>query len=409
MRVLLANKFFRPGAGAETAFLATRDLLLEAGHEVIDFAMAAPDNLPSPNAEHFAPTRDYAQDSTLRRARDGLASVYSFAARRAIAELIAETRPDVAHLHNVYHQLTLSLVDELARSGVPSVMTLHDYKIVCPSYTLFTEGRPCRRCVTGTPLHAIAHRCVKDSTAASTLAAVETGLARLRRSYRKLDALIAPSRFLGELAKTRASVDRVHVLPNFLRVDRMPDVVNGRKRDSTIVFAGRLERVKGIEPLLEAFAGDGATGLTIAGDGPLRELVAQAAAANPRISYLGRLEQPALEQMMRAALAVIVPSLWEENCPMTVLEARVAGTPVICADSGGLPELVDDGVDGLLCDPTRPASIAAAVERLASDRGAIVTMGQAGQRRFVERHGPAAHLAGLTEIYESAAVSRSTR
>src|SRR4051794_30553550 len=212
MRVLLANKFFRPGAGAETAFFAQRQLLQDAGHEVIDFGMAGPDNTPSPYASYFAPARDYSGGGRpTKRVGDALSSIYSPSARAAIRRLVQDTKPDVAHLHNIYHQLTLSIVDELARQGVPTAMTLHDYKIVCPSYTLFTEGERCRRCVNSHPFHVVAHRCIKDSRAASTIGGLETALARVRRSYRRIDALISPSRFLGDLAATQVPLERIHV------------------------------------------------------------------------------------------------------------------------------------------------------------------------------------------------------
>ena len=364
--------------------------------------MASPDNDLSPYSGYFAPHRDYAATSKLRRARDGVASIYSRSARQALRRLIEETKPDVAHLHNIYHQLTLSVVDELDAHVVPTIMTLHDYKIVCPSYTLFTEGAPCRRCVTGSPVNAIRHRCIKDSVGASTLGAAETAIARARGTYRKIDALIAPSKFLGDLATTRTDPSRVHVLPNFLPVSKLEKPMRAKRREAEVLFAGRLEMVKGIEPLIRAFSGPGTVRLAIAGDGPLRPKVQDAAAREPRIEYLGRLDQTTLADRMQRSLAVVVPSLWEENCPMTIIEARVAGTPVICAASGGLPELVDDGVDGLLFDPHDPESIAAAANRLADEPSTLSAMADAGQARFTEHHSPDAHLRALLSIYETA-------
>ena len=150
VRVLLVNKFFHPRAGAETSFLQTRRLLVERGHDVIDFAMQHDANLPSPYEAFFAPRRSYDTDGrAAKRAVDAASSVYSVTARRALSRLLDAYRPDVAHLHNIYHQLTLSIVDELAKRRIPIVLTLHDWKIACPAYTLFTEGQPCRRCPTG--------------------------------------------------------------------------------------------------------------------------------------------------------------------------------------------------------------------------------------------------------------------
>jgi glycosyltransferase involved in cell wall biosynthesis len=405
MRVLLVNKFFRPGAGAETAFFATRELLADAGHEIVDFAMAGAANAPSADARYFAPERSYAPDGArLRRIRDAGASVYSLAARRAIRRLVQARRPDLAHLHNVYHQLTLSIVDELARQGVPVVMTLHDYKLVCPAYTLYTEGAPCRRCVSGHPLHVIPHRCIKGSTAASALGAAEAVLARARGSYRRVDAFIAPSRFLAGLAATAVPAERVHVVPNFLAAEPPSEAVLGGAREPVALYAGRLEAVKGVRELLSAFERIAAPGrLEIAGDGPLRPLVLAAAAREPRIRYLGRLSGEDVAARLRRASVMVLPSLWEENCPMSVLEARAAGAPVVCASSGGLPELVTDGRDGLLVDPRDAGALAAAVERLIGDGALRAAMARNGAERFTREHRPERHRERLLAVYRSAA------
>jgi glycosyltransferase involved in cell wall biosynthesis len=398
MRVLLVNKFFRPGAGAETAFFATRALLQDSGHEVVDFAMADPANDPSPYAAHFAPRRSYAGGRPLRRVADAGASVYSPAARRAVRRLVRETRPDLAHLHNVYHQLTLSIVDELAAQGVPLVMTLHDYKIVCPAYTLYTDGAPCRRCVGGTPLHAIPHRCIKDSAAASAVGAAEALLARIRGTYRRIDAFVAPSRFLAELAATEVPRERVHVVPNFL--PQPPGPATDADRDPVVLYAGRLEEVKGVRPLLAAFEHVRPPGrLVIAGDGPLRALVEDAAARNPRIRYAGRIAQHEVQAELGRASALVLPSLWEENCPMIVLEARAAGTPVVCSPTGGLPELVDHEHDGLLVDPRAAAALATALERLMADAGLRSRLAAAGRERFARAHTADVHRENLFAVY----------
>jgi glycosyltransferase involved in cell wall biosynthesis len=406
MRVLLVNKFFRAGAGAETAFFATRSLLQASGHEVVDFAMADPANEPSAYAAYFAPRRTYAGGRPLRRVADAGASIYSPAARRAVRRLVHDTRPDLAHLHNVYHQLTLSIVDELAAQGVPLVMTLHDYKLVCPAYTLYTEGAPCRRCVGGTPLHVIPHRCIKDSAAASALGAGEALLARTRGTYRRIDAFVAPSRFLADLAATAVPRERVHVVPNFL--PQPPSPAAEGERDPVVLYAGRLEEVKGLRPLLAAFAQVRPPGrLVIAGDGPLRAEVEEAAARDPRIRYAGRLTQPEVQAELARAAALILPSLWEENCPMIVLEARAAGTPVVCSPTGGLPELVEDEADGLLVDPRAAEALGAALERLLTDPALRKRMAARGRERFAREHVADVHRRRLFDVYRRACLNAS--
>jgi glycosyltransferase involved in cell wall biosynthesis len=405
MRVLLVNKFFRPGAGAETSFLHTRRLLQDRGHDVIDFAMRDDANLPSPYASFFAPPRSYASDVPLReRAAHALSSVYSPAARRAIARLLDAHRPDVAHLHNVYHQLTLSIVDELASRRVPIVLTMHDWKIACPAYTLFTDGEVCRRCPTGNVASAVRHRCVKSSTAASAIAAAEAIVAHRRGSYDKVQRFIAPSRFaIGVAALAGVSETKVAHIPNFLPDDELNVTTRGDDAGAQLLYAGRLESTKGIRNLLAAFARvrTPAT-LRIAGRGELVEEVLTAAATDPRISYLGQLPRDDLYAEIDAARAVVLPSLYEDNGPLIILEAQARAKAMIVTDRGGPPEFVRHEETGLVVDPAAPSSLAAAMERLAGDAELARALGARAQQDVRREHSAARHYELLTRTYADA-------
>ncbi|HEX3974776.1 MAG TPA: glycosyltransferase [Solirubrobacteraceae bacterium] len=405
MRVLLVNKFFRPGAGAETSFLHTRRLLQERGHDVIDFAMRDDANLPSPYASFFAPSRSYAADVPLReRAAHALSSVYSPAARRAIARLLDAHRPDVAHLHNVYHQLTLSIVDELASRRVPIVLTMHDWKIACPAYTLFTEGEVCRRCPTGNVASAVRHRCVKSSAAASAIAATEAIVAHRRGSYEKVQRFIAPSRFaVGVAALAGVAEAKVTHIPNFLPDDELNVTARSDDAGARLLYAGRLEATKGIRGLLAAFARvrTPAT-LRIAGRGELEEEVRAAAAADPRISYLGLLPRDELYAEIDAARAVVLPSLYEDNGPLIILEAQARAKAMIVTDRGGPPEFVRHDETGLVVDPASPVSLAAAMERLAGDADLARTLGARAQQDVRREHSAARHYELLSRTYADA-------
>jgi glycosyltransferase involved in cell wall biosynthesis len=197
--------------------------------------------------------------------------------------------------------------------------------------------------------------------------------------------------------------ERVHVLPNFLPVDELPEPVPAPDRDRVILFAGGLERARDCSRSSRpSVTTTHAARLVVAGDGPVRADIEAAAGQVAGIEYAGRLTLQEVDGRLRRAAALVVPSIWEENCPMIVLEARVAGTPVISARSGGLPELVTDGIDGLLCELTDPAAIAAAVRRLVCDAAACTAMAAAGQERFRRDHAPAAHLTRLERVYATA-------
>jgi glycosyltransferase involved in cell wall biosynthesis len=405
VRILLANKFFHPRAGAETSFLQTRRLLLDRGHDVIDFAMQHDANLPSPYEAFFAPHRAYGTDGGVaKRAMDAASSVYSPAARRALARLLDAYRPDVAHLHNIYHQLTLSIIDELAKRRIPTVLTMHDWKIACPSYTLFTEGQPCRRCPSGNLASAVRHRCVKSSVSASAIAATEAIIARRRDSYGKVQRFIAPSRFAMDVAALGGvSKRRVAHIPNFLPDDEMNIESARRDPGPRLLYAGRLDETKGIRNLLEAFAYVSVPAtLRIAGRGPLEADVRAAAARDPRISYLGMLRREKLYEELETGRAVVLPSLYEDNGPLIILEAQARARAMIVTDRGGPPEFVRHEQTGLVVDPVRIRDLTAAMERLASDRDLAARLGARAQQDVRRHHSATRHYELLNQVYEDA-------
>jgi glycosyltransferase involved in cell wall biosynthesis len=414
MRVLQIHKFFYPHAGSETVLFHTRELLSSHGHDVIDFAMEHPDNVASGYSSYFAPRRDYVDRSRPlpSRARDAVSSVYSLSARLRLRKLLQDVRPDIAHMHIVYHQLTLSIVDELARQGIPSVMTLHDYKIGCPAYVLYRDGRPCSLCTTGPVENVFLHGCIKGSRAASLLAAVEARLARIRRSYQKIDAYVAPSAFAGRVA-TATGIDpaTVHVIPNFLPTREMGEPVTALDEQPRFFFAGRLEEVKGVREMLDAYkTQDPRLGtLVIAGaGGDLEDEVRTTANGFTNIDYLGRLSREDVLDELRRSRALLVPSRWHENNPMSLLEARALGVPVICTDMGGLPEMVDDEIDGLVVPSASASALASAILRLAEDPQTAWEMGRQGYRRFLKENTSEVHYERLIDAYGAAQARRQS-
>jgi glycosyltransferase involved in cell wall biosynthesis len=416
MRILQINKFFYPHAGSETVLFNTRALLTARGHEVVDFAMKHPDNVSSPYADYFAPRRDYTNSARPLPARvgDAMSSVYSTKARHQLRRLLEHVRPDVAHMHVVYHQLTLSIVDELARQRVPTVLTLHDYKIGCPAYVLYRDGAPCELCVTGPIENVIVHRCVKGSRAGSLLAAIEARAVRIRGSYRKIDAYIAPSAFAGRVAiASGVDPDTVHVIPNFLSTDELSDPVDSLEDEPRFFFAGRLEEVKGLRDILDSYSTDnhGLGTLVLAGaGGAMEDEVVATATRSRKIEYLGRLSRPEVRAQLRRSRALLLPSRWPENNPMSLLEARAVGIPVICSDMGGLPEMVEHGVDGLMMPSAQPQALSDAIRQLAQDRRLAEEMGRRGYERLLRDNTPDTHYAQLMAVYENArARSAATR
>jgi glycosyltransferase involved in cell wall biosynthesis len=402
VRVLAANKFYFAGGGAESVFFRTNELLESAGHEVIPFAMDDPRNLASPWDAYFAPRRNYEQGAPARRVRDAAATVYSRAARRSMRRLLRASSPDIAHLHNVYHQLSLSILDELVLSGVPAVMTLHDYKPVCPAYGLLADDGLCQRCVQGSVLNAVAHRCVKGSRAGSAIAALEAYIARFRGQYGKLDVLIAPSRFLADLiVRGRVSHRKIVVLPNFVVAAPQPRPLP--TGEPSFLFAGRLSPEKGLHVLLDAARHLDGASLTVAGTGPLEEeLHARVREESLPVHFVGHLSKDELDTELRRSYAVVLPSVCYENCPMSVLEASAAGVPTIGTALGGTVELIEHEETGLLVEPGDAAALADGMRLLTRDPESATRAGRYAWERVRERNNPQGHLDSLVAIYASA-------
>jgi glycosyltransferase involved in cell wall biosynthesis len=412
LRVLQINKFLYGKGGAETVMFRTADLLRAHDHDVSFFAMQSDLNVPSDEARYFPRGRYYGAEQRLaRRALDAGASIYSMGARRSLGRLLEDHAPDVAHLHNVYHQLTLSILDELHARRVPIVMTLHDYKPVCPSYLTYVDDQPCHRCVGSHPGHALVHRCIKGSRAASLIAVTEAILVRVRRLYGRVDAFISPSHHLANLmVEGGLPRDRIHVIPNFVADEQFregePPPQDGRP---TVLFVGRLEEVKGIRVLLEAArAVSHELDIVVVGSGPLESEV-EASANEGVVRYLGRREWEEIAGLMDRARATVVPSLWEENCPMVVLEAGARGCPVIAADRGGLIELVNEGEDGFLFAAGDPQGLAEALLRVAGDPSVSARLGRSRHARTLAHNTAAAHLPALLDTYERASRSALAR
>ena len=404
VRILLANKFYSSRGGAESVVLQTHRLLEEAGHEVIPFAMHQPADIATTAGQwdrFFVPTREYFEGPLHRRALDSLSAIYSFEARRKLRALLRAARPDVAHLHNIYHQLTLSIVDELRAARIPIVMTLHDYKPACPNYQLLTHDGVCQRCVGGAYWNAVRHRCLKGSVAGSAIAAAEAYLNRIRHQYRKIDLFLSPSAFLRDvMVRAGLPSERIHVLRNSVPIidhDGAPHTEGAR-----FVYLGRLSDEKGIDDLLFASARlTTRAEVVLLGRGPSEEkLRARVEREQLPVVFGGFLGGEELKQQILSATAGVLPSRWYENCPMSILEAGALAVPTVASDIGGIPELISSRVDGILVPPGDPKSLGVALVELTERQEWARSLGQAAKRRVLEHHDETAFLDALVTHYE---------
>lgn len=405
MRVLHVNKFLYRRGGAEAYMLDVADLQAAAGHEVAYFGMRHPENPPLPLEAAFPPFLELEPSPKGLRRRVAAAArmVYSPASRRGIEAAVRDFRPQVVHLHNIYHQLSPSVLRPLRDLGVPTVMTLHDYKLICPTYLLLDHGKVCEACLGGQFRHAVIRRCKDGSVGASAVLALETTVHRATHAYDPVQVFICPSRFLaGKIAEAGVYPDRLRVLSNFIDAR----VVSPKARPGgEVVYVGRLREEKGVDVLVEAMRHLSRHRLDVVGDGPERSRLETLAAgcAPGRVRFHGSVPKDRVLSLVRSATVAVMPSRCHENQPMAVLEAFACGVPVVASELGGLPELVQAGRHGETVPANEPAALAEALARLLGDPERAFQVGRAARRHVERQFAPERHLERLEALYLSVA------
>ncbi|MGH3735447.1 MAG: glycosyltransferase family 4 protein [Micromonosporaceae bacterium] len=322
--------------------------------------------------------------------------LYAAPAQRALRELLAAERPDVLHLHNPYPLLSPWVVRTAHAAGVPVVHTVHNFRQVCVAGTYFRDGHPCYDCrgrAYGLP--AIQHGCYRGSRAQSVIMA--TALAAHRGTWRSVDRFIALTSAMAEHLRGYGIRDeQIVVKPN-----SVPDPGRHDVAGSGFLYVGRLSEEKGLGLLLDAWSRhpvDALGTLTIVGDGPLRDTVAAAADGRPDISFLGAQPKPAVFDAMRAGAVLVVPSTWDEVCPMVVVEALANARPVLVTAKGGLPYLIGAGESetaGWVSEPTVDA-LAATLPVAARDAAGLTGT---ARRRYETTFSPGVVTDQLLKIY----------
>jgi glycosyltransferase involved in cell wall biosynthesis len=401
MKVLLVNKFFYRRGGSEAVFFDTADLLEAEGDDVVFFSMRHPSNLPSAQSSYFVSHIDF---QTRRGLLDELKAsgrvLFSLEARRNLQALLARERPHVVHLHNIHHQLSPSILSLLRRHDLPVVMTLHDYKMVCPIYTMMAGGRPCDSCRSGRYYYCVAKRCSGRSYLRSALATLEMYLHHtVLRSYRIVDMFMSPSRFLMRTLAEMGLRLPVSHLPNSLNpADYVPTYT---WQERSIAYVGRLSAEKGLLTLIDAVKSLPVT-CKIIGDGPVRKELERACAAQglDNVSFRGHQTHDELAREVSKSMFVVVPSEWYENSPRSVIEAFAWGKPVIGSRIGGIPELVIDGKTGFTFSPGNAMELRERVLHLLQRPESIAGLGRHA-RAYVEQHlNHRTYLRRLRRIYE---------
>lgn len=411
MKVLQVNKFYYLRAGAERYFFELSKLLEGAGHEVIPFAMEHGENLPSIYSKFFVSEAHFDRKEGFKKDIKKVGRMmYSLEAKRKLEELILHERPDIAHIHNIYHQISPSILDTLKKHNIPVIMSLHDYKLVCPNYKLYTEGSPCERCRKHRYYNAMLHNCLGGSAANfAGMAEMYLHHSLLRGYERKVDYFISPSLFLKELCEHWGWPARkiIH-MPYF--VDAADMAGEESEPGNYVLYFGRLSVEKGLDTLLHAAKKLPEIKFKLAGSGPLAAGFEQMARRHEigNVEFLPHKYGGDLWDVVRRAKVVVLPSVWYENYPFSLLEAQIFGKPIIASRIGGIPEIVHDKKNGRFFEPGNADDLAHKIRTLYADDERCRGYGFAARERVRRENNPAKHLEEILKLYEWA-ISRKSK
>jgi glycosyltransferase involved in cell wall biosynthesis len=403
LRLLSLNSYHYRRGGADVVYLEQDSLFCEMGWDTAVMAMHHPQNLESAWSRYFVDELEFGKTAGLvdKIVKAGKV-VYSLEAQRKLRALLSVFRPDVAHLHCIYHHLSPSVLPVLSEAGIPVVLTAHDLKIACPAYKMLNRTGICERCRTGSVLNVVRYRCVRDSWGASAVVAVESAVQRKLDLYRRhIGRVIAPSRFYRDkLIEWGWSAAQIEYVPNYVEADRFEVSL---EREDYFLFAGRLAPEKGVRTLVSAAIAAGVP-LRVAGTGPLEAELRSMPGAD-RVQWLGFLTGEALWQQLRGARALVLPSEYYENAPMSILEAFACGTPVIGANIGGIPELIGPGSGWVFRSGDVDDLAARLAEVAAASASELLETAQRARERVVRDFNRQNYVDGVLNVYRGLGVA----
>jgi glycosyltransferase involved in cell wall biosynthesis len=389
MRILLIhNKYKQPG-GEDTVFQSESELLTRHGHIV--------DHLLFDNSEI---------KSFFDKCLAGLRTIYNPASARCLQERIDQFQPQVIHVHNFVPLVSPSILFVAKRNNIPVVLTLHNYRLICPSATLFHQNAIYEKSIGSFfPLHAILKGVYRNSSMQTAAIACMTAWHNLIGTWRyKVEFYITLTQFAREKFRNSTlsiPVEKLVVKPNFV-VNRGKGAL---KRKDNFLYVGRLTEEKGIRTLLNAAQLHNFP-LTIIGDGPLRKLVEDSARTNEAIKYLGYQDREVVLEQLKLCKALIFPSIWYEGFPMTILEAFSVGTVVVASRLGGMAEIIQNRVNGLHFEAGNARDLVARILEMSGQDEWLRYMSGNARLTYLEHYTPEKNYIMLTDIYDQAIASK---
>lgn len=345
----MVNKFLYPNGGSETYIFKLGDFLMSQGHDVQYFGMEHEGRCVGNYVNSYTSDMDFHNGSKLSKLTYPIKTIYSAEARKKIRLVLDDFQPDVCHLNNFNYQLTPSIIMEIVKwrkitgHECKIVFTAHDYQLICPNHMCNNPitHENCEKCLSGQFVNCLKDKCIHGSAAKSAIGMLEAYFWKINGVYRYIDTMICCSEFMkSKLDKNSLFVNKTIALHNF--IDKV-EWKNINKKNYVLYF-GRFSKEKGINTLIEVCKSLPDIQFVFAGTGPLEVVINDI----PNIKNVGFQTGASLEILIREAKFSIYPSEWYENCPFSVMESQMYGTPVLGADIGGIPELIQVGKTGEL-------------------------------------------------------------
>jgi glycosyltransferase involved in cell wall biosynthesis len=417
-KVLVINKYHFISGGAERYFLGVMEALKRRNIEPIPFSINYPKTLPTPYRKYFPdPVVQHGEakivhqkPSLNEQLQIGMNAIYNRRAAQAVAQICEEHKPDAAYLLNINNHISPSVIDACARKNVPVVMRMSDFNLVCASNMYFRNGMPCTDCKSGLH-HAILNRCVHGSYARSAAAVLANSLHKLTGIYRQVSAFVAPTQWMkNDLIESGIPVQKIHHIPTFAPAN---EVVKPDLNNPYIVFSGRFVSYKGVELAIKAFARTKASHVRfyVIGDEDddeskrIRELAQKLDSKRIKIMRFQR-DKKRMLNLIGGSLFALVPSRFYENLPNTILEAFSCGRPVIGTNIGSIPEVIQDGRNGLLFKPEDDYDLAAKIDWLIAHNEEREAMGKQAFNDLLTNYSENGHMVKLLELFRSVSQTR---
>ncbi len=385
MKILICHNFYQSRGGEAQTVSRERALLEKKGNSVILYTRDSNE------------ISDY---SVFRKARLFFTILFSFKTYKALVNIIEQQRPDVAHIHNVFPLISPSVYYALAKHKIPIVQTLHNYRFLCPNgLFLSNKGEICEKCSKGNFFHAIGGKCYRNSYVQSFVISLSLWIHNLLGTFKKIDVYISPSHFLkNKMQKKGIPEEKILVKNHFVDTD---DLIPSKNFENYVVFMGRLTDEKGILALIDALEKIPNCRLKIIGEGPLylelKDFVERNKLQN--IEFLGFIGTEKRYEILKKAMFLVLPSEWYENFPYVLIESLSLGIPAVASRIGGIPEIIDEGMNGLLVQSGNAEELKEKIERLIGNRDLLLSMRINAREKAEKTYGEEQGYRKLIEVY----------